>query len=205
MIQAFRCEEPEAVFHGQRSRRLSGDLQEVARRELPLLHRAIELNDLRVPPGNNLESLKGDRAGQHSIRLNGQRRICFVWGATGPEDVEIVDYHQEGEAMPKVRAKDPDRLEPVHPGEVLLHDFLEPTGLSQHQLAMRTGIPASRIHAIVKGDRSVTADTAMRLGRFFGVSPELWMGLQADYDLEAWEIENGDRLEREVRPLPRAG
>lgn len=103
--------------------------------------------------------------------------------------------------MPKVRAKDPERLDPVHPGEVLLHDFLEPMGISAHRLAMEIGVPASRIAAIIKCDRSVTGDTALRLGRYFGVSPEIWTGLQAAYDLEAASIELGDRLDREVRPL----
>lgn len=107
--------------------------------------------------------------------------------------------------MPKVRSNDPDRLDPVHPGEVLLHDFLAELGLSQNKLAMEIGIPVSRIHAIVKGDRGITADTALRLARFFGTTPDLWMGLQAQYDLEARQIELGDRLAREVRPLQQAG
>ncbi len=102
--------------------------------------------------------------------------------------------------MPKVRARDPDRLDPVHPGEVLLKDFLEPMGISQHKLAMEIGVPASRIHAIVNGDRGITGDTALRLGRYFGVSPEVWIRLQGRYDLEAAEILLGNRLDREVRP-----
>ena len=100
--------------------------------------------------------------------------------------------------MPKVRSRDPDRLDPVHPGEVLRQDFLEPLGVSQHHLAMEIGVPVSRIYAIVNGDRSITGDTALRLGRYFGVSPQIWMGLQARYDLEAAEILLGDRLDREV-------
>lgn len=107
--------------------------------------------------------------------------------------------------MPKVYAKDPDRLDPIHPGEVLLHDFLEPMGITPHRLAMETGMPVSRVAAIIKGDRGVTADSAHRLARYFGVSPEIWIGLQMRYELEAWEIEHGSQLDREVRPLIKAG
>lgn len=103
--------------------------------------------------------------------------------------------------MPRVRATDPGRLDPVHPGEVLLHDFLEPMSLSQLRLATETGLPVSRINAIVRGDRSITADTALRLGRFFGVDPKVWLGLQMQYDLEVEAMALGDRLDREVRPM----
>jgi len=79
---------------GERSRRLPSDIQNVALRKLRLLNRSRDLNDLRVPPGNRLEALKAGRSGQHSIRINDQWRICFVWTAGGPKDVEIVDYHR---------------------------------------------------------------------------------------------------------------
>ena len=103
--------------------------------------------------------------------------------------------------MPRVRVTDPERLDPVHPGEVLMHDFLEPMKLSQLRLATETGLPVSRINAIVRGDRSITADTALRLGRFFGVDPKVWLGLQMQYDLEVEAMTLGDRLDREVRPM----
>lgn len=93
MIQSFRCGETEAIFQGRRSRKLPNNMLGVARRKLLYLHLALVLSDLRVPPGNRLEALKGNRVGQHSIRINDQWRVCFVWGANGPEDVEIVDYH----------------------------------------------------------------------------------------------------------------
>ncbi len=79
---------------GERSRRLPSDIQNVALRKLRLLNRSRDLNDLRVPPGNRLEALKAGRSGQHSIRINDQWRICFVWTAGGPKDVEIVDYQR---------------------------------------------------------------------------------------------------------------
>jgi addiction module HigA family antidote len=92
----------------------------------------------------------------------------------------------------------------VHPGDVLWHDFIAPLGLTQTAVAQGTGIPVSRIHSIIRGERGVSADSALRLGRFFGVSPEVWMGLQADYDLEVQRLTLGPRLECEVHPLNRA-
>jgi addiction module HigA family antidote len=94
---------------------------------------------------------------------------------------------------------DNDKLDPVHPGEVLLEEFLKPLGLSQNRLALGIGVHARRINEIVLGKRAVTADTALRLARFFGTSPQFWLGLQTDYDLDVAEDLLGDRLEREVR------
>jgi proteic killer suppression protein len=91
-IRSFRCAETEKLFDGKRVRRFV-NIESVAMRKLAMLNRAGRLDDLRVPPGNRLEALKGDRVGQYSIRINDQFRICFVWTATGPEEVEIVDYH----------------------------------------------------------------------------------------------------------------
>jgi len=89
-------------------------------------------------------------------------------------------------------------LHPVHPGEVLLEEFLNPMGLSQNKLAVNIGVPARRINEIVLEKRKVTADTALRLGRFFGISSEFWLGLQSQYDLDIAAAALGDRLEKEV-------
>ena len=94
-----------------------------------------------------------------------------------------------------------DKLNPVHPGEVLLEEFLKPMGISQHRLALSLGVDARRINEIVLGKRRVTADTALRLAHFFGTSPQFWMGLQSDYDLDVAEDKLGDRLDVEVREL----
>lgn len=93
-----------------------------------------------------------------------------------------------------------EKLNPVHPGEVLLEEFLKPMGLSQNRLALDIGVPARRINEIVLGKRRITADTALRLGRYFGMSPQFWLGLQMDYDLDIASDTLGARLEREVRP-----
>ena len=92
MILSFRCTETQALFESGSSRRWANVLT-VATRKLAMLNAAVELRDLRSPPGNRLELLHGDRAGQHSIRINDQWRICFVWTGSGPTQVEIVDYH----------------------------------------------------------------------------------------------------------------
>jgi toxin HigB-1 len=93
MIGSFASRETELIWSGQRSRRLPGDTQSIALRKLRILNQARVLTDLRIPPDNRLEALKGKRAGQHSIRINDQWRICFVWSENGATDVEIVDYH----------------------------------------------------------------------------------------------------------------
>lgn len=92
MIRSFRSQDTEALFGDQAVPRFRA-IERVARRRLLYLHRAVRLEDLRVPPGNRLEALKGDRAGQHSIRINDQWRICFVWRNGDAFNIEIVDYH----------------------------------------------------------------------------------------------------------------
>lgn len=92
MIRSFRCRDTRKLFESGQTRRFRG-IQAVAERKLAQLDAAATLEFLRSPPGNRLEALKGDRAGQYSIRINDQFRICFRWSPDGPEDVEIVDYH----------------------------------------------------------------------------------------------------------------
>ena len=94
MIRSFADSETDLIWSGRRSRKLSSDMQAIALRKLRLLNQARVLADMRVPPGNRLEALKADRLGQHSIRINDQWRICFIWTEGGPSHVEIVDYHR---------------------------------------------------------------------------------------------------------------
>ena len=96
------------------------------------------------------------------------------------------------------------KLHPIHPGEVLLEEFLKPMGISQNRLAINIGVPARRINEIVLGKRGVSADTALRFERFFGTSAEFWLGLQSQYDLDVTAEELGERLKREVRACANA-
>src|SRR2546421_9566809 len=94
-----------------------------------------------------------------------------------------------------------NKLPPIHPGEILCEEFLKPLGLSQNSLARALRVPPRRINEIVQEKRGITADTALRLGRFFGTTAELWAGLQADYDLRLARHEKEQQIEREVQPL----
>ena len=94
------------------------------------------------------------------------------------------------------------RLPPVHPGEVLLEDFMKPHGLTAYRVAKDIGVPALRIHQIVKGERGISADTALRLARYFGTSAEVWVRMQARYELEIAQTELESRISKEVKVLP---
>ena len=91
------------------------------------------------------------------------------------------------------------KIQPLHPGEILLEEFLKPMGLSQNRLALDIRVPARRINEIVQGKRSITADTALRLAKYFNMSATFWMGLQIDYDLDVAEDKLADRLDKEIQ------
>ena len=169
MIRTFRGRETEKLFRRERNRAVPPDLQRVALRKLARLDAAESLDDLRVPPGNRLEALRGDR-----------RRTTTEDGM--------------GKKI----------LSPVHPGEILQMEFLEPLGMSQYRLAKGLRVPPRRINEIVHGERGISADTALRLARFFGTSERFWLNLQNRYDLEVERDRLGDALERDVEVLARA-
>jgi addiction module HigA family antidote len=91
------------------------------------------------------------------------------------------------------------KMGPLHPGEILLEEFLKPMNLSQNRVALDIRVPARRINEIVHGKRRITADTALRLAKYFNMSPQFWLGLQMDYDLDVAEDQIGDRLDHEIR------
>ena len=93
-----------------------------------------------------------------------------------------------------------NKMAPFHPGEILVEEFLDPMGITQHRLAISIGVPPRRINEIVHGKRRITADTALRLGRFFGVSPQFWINLQSHYDLEIEKEALGEELDK-IQPL----
>jgi addiction module HigA family antidote len=101
----------------------------------------------------------------------------------------------------KKTAKKQQMLDPIPPGEILLEDFMKPMGISINLLAREIGVPPTRISDIVNGKRSITADTALRLGRFFGITPGIWTGLQADYDLQVAQRDAGKQIEQRVHVL----
>lgn len=172
MIQNFADRETQLIWSGVRSRKLPSDIQAVALRKLRLLNQARVVEDLRIPPGNRLEALKGNLAGRHSIRINDQWRICFVcW--------------KEAQEMSKssITMTNKNWLPNPHPGEILLEEFLKPLALSQNGLARAVHVPPRRINEIVLGKRDVTADTDLRLARYFGISEGYFLGLQSDFDL----------------------
>eukprot|EP01041_Mallomonas_annulata_P018785 gene18785-37848_t len=167
MIQSFADPETERIWSGVRSRKLPSDIQGVAPRKLRLLNQARARADLRVPPGNRLERLRADRSGQYSIR---EDRLMSKSSTIMTDD----------QLLPNPT-----------PGEILLEEFLKPMGLSQNEVARALHVPPRRINEIVLGKRSVTADTDLRLARYFGLSEGFFLGLQADFDLM--------RRRREVR------
>lgn len=97
-----------------------------------------------------------------------------------------------------------NKLPPIHPGEILREEFMKPLGLSQNALARALGVPPRRINEIVQENRGITADTALRLARYFGTTAEMWTGLQADYDLRLARRAKLKAIEKRVKPLPRA-
>ena len=198
MISSFRDKGTEDVFSRRFVRRLPIGIQRGAQRKLAILDAAEVLKDLRIPPGNRLKKLVGDRAGQYSIRINDQWRICFRWNRGDAFDVEIADYHWE-------LAMTNEGLQPVCPGEILLEEYLKPMLISQYRLAKDISVSPRRINEIVHGKRSITADTALRLSRYFGTSERFWLNLQIRYDLEIEKERLAGCLDKEVSVLSEAG
>lgn len=94
-----------------------------------------------------------------------------------------------------------EKLDPIPPGEILLEEFMKPLGVSQNRLSRDIDVPVSRVAAIVKGERSITADTALRLARYFGTTPQLWLNMQASHDLRVLRARDWSEIEKRIRPL----
>jgi addiction module HigA family antidote len=206
MIKTFTCKETEALFNDRKVLRFQG-IENQARRRLLYLNRAKVLQDLRVPPGNELEALKGDRAGlTASESINNGASVSYGRTETPTmSSLSITIKTLTGrQKMNKENAATEELLDPIHPGEILLEDFMKPFNLSINQLAREIDVPAGRISEIVNGKRAITADTALRLGRLFGVSPEIWTGLQTDYELRIARRKIGTILETRIHPLKAA-
>ena len=187
-MQRFRDKETERVFEGQNVRRLPDDIKRRARMRLQRVAAATGLSDLRIPPSHRLKALTGDRKGQHSIRINDQWRVCFFWTEQGAWKSRLPTITRE-------QTHEPDRLDSSRrtPGEIL-----DELGISQYRLAKAIDVPPRRINEIVHGRRSITADTALRIGQALGMTPEFWLNLQKLYDLDlarsSIDIENIEPL-----------
>ena len=194
MIRSCRDRETEKVFRGFPSRKFQR-IQDRAEERLAQLHAAMNLMDLSIA-SMRLEKLSRDRKGQYSIRVNDQYRICFEWRNGNAYEVEIVDTRE-------VEMKNAKRRPPVHPGRILAGELGE-LGLSANAMALALRIPANRLTEIINGKRGISADTAMRLARYFGTSAQMWMNLQSHYELEVAEDDLAERIAREVQPLKQA-
>jgi addiction module HigA family antidote len=190
MIRSFKSKETEKVWNGERSSKLPLEVQKVGRRKLRMLNNSYDINDLRIPPANRLEKLSGNLAEFYSIRINDKWRIIFMWSQGHAFEVQIIDYHKWSTMT---------RLKNIHPGEVLSEEFLKPLSISAYRLSKDIGIPQTRISSILKGNRRITADTALRLSKYFGNSAKFWLGLQNDFDIEEELIAN----EQVFRNIPK--
>jgi addiction module HigA family antidote len=138
-------------------------------------------------PGTRLEALHRERKGPHSI--------CIKWEDGKTAAVEIVDYHlRRSDLMPKL-------LTPIHPGEIIRKEILTPLAMSVNQLAKHLAVDTARLNEIVRGRRGITADTALRLARYLGTTPEFWLKLQVHYELRMVRQAKQKEIERTVRPL----
>jgi addiction module HigA family antidote len=188
MIQSFADPEAELIWSGRRNRKLPADIQNVALRKLRLLNQARVLGDLRVP--REIGSKHSERTVGDSIRfgsmINGGSALSGM-----REDRRM---SKSSTIMPRSGL-----LHNPHPGEILLEEFLKPMGLSQNALARAVHVAPRRINEIVLGKRDVTADTDLRLARYFGLSEGFFLGLQMDYDLMQRRREI-DRDLKNIRP-----
>lgn len=183
-MRSFRNADIEAIFKDQPLVRFQA-IQRAARRKPLALDAAPDLRVLAINRGAHLEVLKKERAGQHHIRINDQWPIIT--------DTTVFSLRYSSMYMSKT-------LTPIHPGEILLEEFLKPLDINPHQLAMALRVPPNRITQIIDGARAISADTALRLGRYFGVNPVFWLNLQSAYDLRVASRERQAQIERDVQP-----
>ena len=177
MIKTFGDKETKRIINEQFSKKFPKTIQKVALRKLIMINNANSLEDLRIPPNNRLEALKGDRKGQHSIRINDQFRICFIFSNSDFYEVSIVDYHKKRKDIIM------NTIELPTVGEILSEEFLVPLKISCYRLAKDINVPVSRIQDIIHGRRKITPDTSLRLSKYFGVSERFFLDIQSEIDI----------------------
>ena len=193
MIVSFACRKTERLWQRQRDHGLPPNIERVALRKLTQVHRSRALQDLRVPPAT----------GSKPSRATGQGGTAFGSMTNGASaSAGGTKMHWMWKLWTIIERMKTKKLPPVHPGEILLHDFIEPLGLTQYALAKAIGVTPIRVSQIVRGQRSVTADTALRLSRYFGTRPGWWLDLQSHYDLERAADHLEERIARTVKRCP---
>src|ERR1700730_12352431 len=180
MIKTFRSRGAELLFARKsvalfQAVELAQGVELIVRRRLAQLNAAAELRDLAVPPENCLEPVTRERKSQHSIRISHAWQFCFVWRNHDVYDVDLVRSNVLGNLV--VAEKQSDLLSPIHPGDILLHDFTRPHLISISELALAMRLPPTQIDAVIHGKRGITADAALGLGSFFGNTAEMWLYL----------------------------
>ena len=204
MIRSFKDKETQKLFMGRRSRAVSEQAVRRAQLKLAQLDQVDSVEELKIPPGNRLHALGGDREGQWAIRINDQYRICFRFRTKTRTRLRLPTIISRGEDMVDW-TEEIEREErvypPVHPGEVLREEWLIPLDINANQLAGALGVDRQKVYDIVNGKRGVSAEMALRLARWSGMRPRFWLGLQEQYDLAIVQMEAGQRIENEVRPL----
>ncbi|HJU12351.1 MAG TPA: HigA family addiction module antitoxin [Candidatus Binataceae bacterium] len=189
MIKTFRSRGPEllsarkspALFHPIE---LAQGVDLVALRKLAQLNAAEEIRDLAVPEENCLNPATHEN-GMYTVRISHAWQLNFVWRDRDAYDVDLVRaYALRNLQLAKRQA---DLLPPIHPGEILHHDFTRPHSINVNEIARALGAPPAKIRAVIYGELSVTVDVAVGLGTFFDTTADLWMNLQRDYDLQVAE------------------
>jgi addiction module HigA family antidote len=201
VIRSFRNKDTCAVFLGKFVKGLDAQIQQRAREKLRYLDSAADLRDLMVPPANQLERLKGTvKASTAFGSINSG--VSVLNGKTGTRSMwrSLITTKRHVKELEVMATK---KLRPVHPGDILLHDFMQPLKLSSYKLAKELGVTAPTVNEIVRRRRAVTAEMALRFSRYFGTSAQLWQNLQSQYDLEIANRKIGKQVERKIQPLPR--
>ncbi len=178
MIRSFLCRETEKIFNREISNEIPEEIQRNALIKMRMLNRAYSPRDLKTPPKNKFELTRYGNKSKYSIPVGGNWKLRFSFTGTDFSDLELLSSEEETFEVKR------NIFKPVHPGEILEKEFLTPLKLSQNKLAVSIGVPPRRINEIVLRKRKITADTAIRLGKYFNTSPEFWLGLQTDYELD---------------------
>ncbi|GEM_PF-174097 len=203
MIESFDNPRTGALLKGYCVHGMTPDQQHQAMVCLMMLDAAETLDDLAAAPLAQPVALSGGVPGSRAILFGGDWRLRFVWpeGGACKAGAGFSREELDRELVDMSKATTGDRLDAVHPGEILKEQFLEPKDISVYALANAIKVPRSRANDIVLGRRAITADTALRLGHFFGTSAEFWIRLQAHHDLDIARREDGKAIAGEVEAL----